>query len=99
MECSTDARNVKVSSISDLVCSLCIKANTVLGTNVVEAMNKALSKERSPIGREIIGELIENAEIASKNSIAMCQDTGISVVYVEIGHDVHLVGGRCCMKP
>lgn len=93
MKCSADMRDVKVSSISDLVCNLCIKANTVLETNVVEAMNEALSEERSPIGREIIGELIENAEIASKNSIAMCQDTGISVVYVEIGHDVHLVGG------
>lgn len=52
MKCSADTRDVKVSSISDLVCSLCIKANTVLATNVVEAMNEALSKERSPIGRE-----------------------------------------------
>jgi len=93
MEHSDNLRRVDVSLISDIVSKLCIKANTVLEDNVIAAMQKALSKENSPIGKEIIAELIDNAQIAAEKKIAMCQDTGIAVVYIELGYNVCLIGG------
>ena len=86
-------REIHVDDIVKAVRDLSIRANTELGDDVVDAFKRALDKEESPIGKDILKHLIENARIAKKGQIPMCQDTGLAVVYVEMGQDVHVVGG------
>lgn len=70
-----------------------MEANTDLGEDVLEAFDRAIEKEESPLGIEILKELKENARIARDEGVAICQDTGFAVVFIELGQDVHLVGG------
>lgn len=86
-------KEVSVGEIIKVVRDLFIDANINLGDDVLMAFNKALEVEESPTGKEIINELIENARIAKDEGIAICQDTGLAVVFIELGQDVHLVGG------
>ena len=86
-------REVHVEQVTRAVRDLCICANTELGDDVVTAFHKALEVEESPIGRDILERLIENARIAKDEQIPMCQDTGMAVVYLEAGQDVQFVGG------
>ena len=86
-------REVHVEQVTRAVRDLCIRANTELGDDVVTAFHKALEVEESPIGRDILERLIENARIAKDEQIPMCQDTGMAVVYLEAGQDVQFVGG------
>jgi fumarate hydratase subunit alpha len=86
-------REIHVDDIIDGVSDLCIRANTELGDDVLAAFDRALETEDSPIGRDILKRLIENAQIARTEKIPMCQDTGLAVVYAEIGQDVHVTGG------
>ena len=86
-------REIHVESVSQAVRDLCIRANTELGADVIAALEKALDNEASPIGRDIIERLIENARIAKDEQIPMCQDTGMAVVYLEAGQEVQFVGG------
>lgn len=72
---------------------MCIEACTLLGRDVIQALEKALEKEESPTGRQIIGRIIENASVAAEERIPLCQDTGMAVVFAEIGQDVHFTGG------
>jgi fumarate hydratase subunit alpha len=77
----------------DVVKKLCIEANTNLSEDVVEALNRALSKEESPIGREILRQLISNAKVAWRDKLPLCQDTGFAAVFIEIGQDVRIING------
>jgi len=86
-------REVTVGEITSVVRDLFIDANVNLGEDVLAAFHKALEVEESPTGKEILNELIENARIAREEGIAICQDTGLAVVFVELGQEVHLVGG------
>ena len=86
-------RKLHVEQITGAVRDLCIRANTELGDDVVAEFQKALEFETSPIGRDILERLIENARIAKDEQIPMCQDTGMAVVYLEAGQDVQFVGG------
>jgi len=86
-------REIHVDLIVQSVRDLSIKANTELGEDVLNAFSRALETEASPIGKDILKQLIENAHIARNEQIPMCQDTGLAVVYLEIGQDVHVVGG------
>ncbi|MBW2038955.1 MAG: fumarate hydratase [Deltaproteobacteria bacterium] len=86
-------REVSVGEITRVVRGLFIDANINLGDDVLAALHQALEVEESPIGKEILNELIENARIAKDEGIAICQDTGLAVVFIELGQDVHLVGG------
>ena len=86
-------REVHVEQVTRAVRDLCICANTELGDDVIAAFHKALEVEESPIGRDILDRLIENARIAKDEQIPMCQDTGMAVVYLEAGQDVQFVGG------
>lgn len=86
-------REIHVAEITKAVKELAIKANTELGDDVLNAFKTALEKEESPAGRDILKRLIENAKIACDEQIPMCQDTGLAVVFVELGQEVHLVGG------
>lgn len=86
-------REVDVALITERVKALCMEANFDLGQDVLGAFKKARAEEESPAGIEILGQLEENAAIAREERVAICQDTGIAVVFVELGQDVHLVGG------
>jgi fumarate hydratase subunit alpha len=86
-------REIVAKKISETVKNLCIEANTNLSEDVVEALNKALSKEDSPIGREILRQLINNAKVAWRDKLPLCQDTGMAVVFIEIGQDVRIIDG------
>ncbi len=87
-------REIDVRLITEKVKELCISANTDIGEDVIEAISQAIEKEESPLGIEILKELKENARIAREEQVPICQDTGFAVVFVELGQDVHLVGGN-----
>ncbi|MBO8127978.1 MAG: fumarate hydratase [Peptococcaceae bacterium] len=87
-------RTVDASVISETVAGLCIEAATVLEEDIEEALHKARDHEESPVGKEILTQLLQNAEIAKRNKIPMCQDTGIVVALVEIGQEVVITGGN-----
>jgi len=86
-------REIHVNQITRAIRDLAIRANTELGEDVLNCFKESLSREESPTGRDILLRLIENAEIARSEQIPMCQDTGLAVVFVEMGQDVHIVGG------
>ena len=86
-------REVNVKTITEKVRALCMDANTDLGEDVLQAFDQAIEKEESPLGIEIMKELKENARIAREERVAICQDTGFAVIFLELGQDVHLVGG------
>jgi fumarate hydratase subunit alpha len=86
-------RDVHVKAITEKVRALCIEANTDLGEDVLQAFDQAIVQEESPLGVEILKELKENARIAKEEKVAICQDTGFAVIFLELGQDVHLVGG------
>jgi fumarate hydratase subunit alpha len=86
-------REVNVKMITEKVRALCIEANTDLGEDVLQAFDQAIEKEESPLGIEILKELKENARIAKEERVAICQDTGFAVIFLELGQEVHLVGG------
>ena len=86
-------REIHLDQIKNTIKNLCIEANTSLSENVLNAFREALSKEDSLIGKEIFRQLLANATIAQNEGLAVCQDTGMVVVFMSIGQDVHLVGG------
>lgn len=86
-------REIQAEEITSTIRRLCIEANTILGDDVVDALKKGLEKEESPVGKDIFRQLLENAKIAKEEGIPLCQDTGMVVVFIEMGQDIHIVGG------
>jgi fumarate hydratase subunit alpha len=86
-------RAICAEKITGVVRRLCMEANTLLGEDVVAALETSLTVEESPVGRDVLRQLIRNAEIARAESIPLCQDTGMAVVFLDIGQDVHVTGG------
>ena len=86
-------REVKAGVITEAVAGLCQQANFVLGEDVLAALERVRQTEESPLGREVLGQLVENARIAEKERLPLCQDCGTAVVFLEVGQDVHIVGG------
>jgi fumarate hydratase subunit alpha len=86
-------REVNVDLITKTIERLCIEANYYLPADVKKALEEAVAKEESPLGREILQDIIKNAEIAQREDMPICQDTGLAVIFLELGQDVHLVGG------
>lgn len=78
--------------ITETVARLCEEANFFLPPDVLSALKKAKEEEKSPLGKEILGFLLQNAEIASQERLPLCQDTGIVIVFLEVGQDVHILG-------
>jgi fumarate hydratase subunit alpha len=85
-------RNIKASAITQAVAQLCQEANFELGDDVLAALKQAHKTEQSPLGREVLSQLIENAKIAQEERLPLCQDCGIAVVFLEIGQEVHING-------
>lgn len=86
-------KELSIIEIYSAVEKMCVEANCILNQDVREAMNNALYTEESPQGREVLQLLLKNAEIAAAEMVPICQDTGMAVLFVEIGQDLHIVGG------
>lgn len=86
-------REVHVSKITEEVARLCREAGHVLPEDIRQAMGEARETEASPIGRAVLTQLVENADLAATERVPYCQDTGMTVVFMEVGQDCHLVGG------
>jgi fumarate hydratase subunit alpha len=86
-------REINVAEITEAVTKLCIDANYNLPEDVRQALETAMAKEESDLGKEILGDILKNADIARANQVPICQDTGLAVFFVELGQDVRLVGG------
>lgn len=86
-------KEIHVSTITETVQKLCIEANYYISEDVTECMKTNLKKEDSPVGKEILSQILENNVLAAEKQIPMCQDTGVAVIFLEIGQDVHFVGG------
>lgn len=86
-------REIQVSVITDTIKEMCIEANYDLSPDMRAALKRAAETEGSPLGRQILGQLEENLRIAKADRIPICQDTGMAVIFLEIGQDVHFAGG------
>ena len=85
-------RQINTEKITDTVEKICIDANYNLGDDLVVSLQNALNKEESPLGKEVIAQILENAEIGKNEQVPVCQDTGFAVVFVEIGQEVIIEG-------
>lgn len=86
-------KKIHVKEISDAIAGLCIQACCNLPAEMLQALKDAKENEPSALGRNILDQLLENADIAAKEQIPMCQDTGLAVVFADLGQDVQIVGG------
>jgi fumarate hydratase subunit alpha len=86
-------RDISTRDITEKVRAACIEACTELPDDVLLALRNAREQEESPAGQDVLGQLIENAEIARKETMPICQDTGVALVFVEIGQEAHIVDG------
>ncbi len=86
-------KDIHVNQIIETIRFLAISANTRLGYDVIDALKKAEKTETSPTGKNLLKCILENAQIAREENVPMCQDTGMAVVFVRMGQNVHLVGG------
>jgi fumarate hydratase subunit alpha len=86
-------REIETGKITETIARLCQQANYELGEDVLAALEKAEQAEESPLGRAILRELLENAQIAREGVFPLCQDCGTAVVFLDIGQDAHIVGG------
>ncbi len=86
-------RDVQVEELTENIKEMCIEANHFLTEDMETALKNAAETERSDLGRQILGKLTENLQIAGDEMIPICQDTGMAVIFLEIGQDVHFVGG------
>jgi fumarate hydratase subunit alpha len=85
-------REVDYNTVVDSVARLCMEANYYLGDDVVNALKKGLEKEESPTGKDILNQLLKNAEIARTEKLPICQDCGFAVIFLELGEDAHVKG-------
>jgi len=86
-------KEVHVDDIVSVLEKLFIDANYDLSQNVLDTIEKSIDKEESPVGKEVLRELIKNANLARDEHIPICQDTGLAVTFIEVGQDVHITGG------
>lgn len=86
-------RNIDVRKVTEAVKDMCISVNYELSDDMKECMKSSVDKEQSPLGKKILNQLQENLIIAKEDQIPICQDTGMAVVFVDIGQDVHFEGG------
>jgi fumarate hydratase subunit alpha len=86
-------REIDVKKVTETVAKLCQEANFFLPDDVLNALKKARETEESEIGQQALDQILDNAKLAKEEQIAICQDCGATVIYLEIGQDVHLTGG------
>ena len=86
-------REIDCSLVTETVARLCKEANYYLGEDVERALRVGFEFEESPLGKEVLAQLINNAEIAATEEVPICQDTGVVVMFLEVGQEVHVTGG------
>lgn len=86
-------REIGYQEIVDTVARLSMEANYYLGEDLLATLRQAKEQEESPLGREVLDQILENAQVAAEERMPLCQDTGMTVVYLELGQEVHLEGG------
>ena len=86
-------KTIDVSQITDIIKEMCMEANYSLSEDMVEALKHSEETEESEVGKKVLGQLLNNLQIANDEQIPICQDTGMAVIFFEIGQDVHFVGG------
>lgn len=86
-------RTIPVSQITEAVKEMCVEANLFLTEDMETALKQARRKEEAPLGRSVLDQLCQNLQIAGEDSIPICQDTGMAVVFLEVGQEVHFEGG------
>ncbi|MDD7390374.1 MAG: fumarate hydratase [Lachnospiraceae bacterium] len=86
-------RELSVDIITRNIREMCIEANHFLSDDMKDVFQRSLETEESPLGRQILGQLMENMQIAAQDMIPICQDTGMAVVFIEVGQEVHFTGG------
>jgi len=86
-------REIHADQITQTVARLCIESNYYLGDGVLTAIRRYRESEVSPVGREVLDQILQNAEVARDEQMPLCQDCGLTVVFLELGQEVHLVGG------
>lgn len=87
-------RTIQVEQITETIKEMCIEANHFLADDMKQALSRAKESEESPLGKQILEQLQENLQIAGNDMIPICQDTGMAVIFMEIGQDVHFTGGK-----
>lgn len=85
-------KEIEASAVTAAVARLAVDANQLLGEDVVRAIEEGLKREQSPSGRDILSQLLENARLAREDRVPMCQDTGLAVIFLEVGQEVHVKG-------
>ena len=86
-------RSIQVGTITEAVKNLCIDANYYLPEDMYKALKAGYETEKSPVGKDILNDICRNADLAAKEKMPICQDTGVAVVFVNIGQEVHIEGG------
>ena len=86
-------KTIHTTQITQAVRELCIEANHFLTPDMDAALKQAAVSEKSPLGKQILNQLQDNLQIAGEDQIPICQDTGMAVIFMEIGQDVHFEGG------
>jgi len=86
-------RQISTQKIIEAIKDSAIQANYELGEDVVQALKDSLNNEESPVGKDVLAQLIENAQIAREERIPICQDTGVAVIFAELGQEVHIIEG------
>lgn len=86
-------REISANRITETVSRLCQQANYFLPEDVWQSIERAFQKEKTENGREVLAQILENARISTQRSMALCQDTGITEIFLKVGQDVHITGG------
>lgn len=87
-------RTVQASEITKNIREMCIEANHFLSDDMKKVFDESVKREESPLGKQILNQLQENLEIAGRDMIPICQDTGMAVVFIKVGQEVHIEGGN-----
>lgn len=87
-------REINCKDITETVARLSIESNCFLNSDIYNALKEAKKEETSPVGQEFLDQLIKNAEIARDKNMPICQDTGVAVIFIEMGQEVHITGGN-----
>lgn len=86
-------REINVAKITEAVCDMCISANCNLNNDIRSALKKGLDAETSPIAKTMLTDILKNADIAKCEAMPICQDTGMAIVFLKVGQEVHFTGG------
>lgn len=87
-------REVNVDKVTENIKEMCIEANHFLTDDMKKVFKNAVVSEKSPLGKQVLNQLNENLDIAANDMIPICQDTGMAVVFINVGQDVHFTGGN-----